>query len=293
MPPAGALIQSIPLPNGTDGSGYRSCTLAKGKGANGWDYDNDGMPAPTTNDTLLMVPCFDVPAGQPIVASSPKTVLIIGNNGVYDTIAGFSGPAGFRYVASVTGTSRFYTVHQPFAGAGIHFLDKPGPGAATRQLCAPSIPGCGNDMRSMLLFPRYPTTEQSGSSANQLHTADRDANAIFRAVPVGVNVTITNDGVNNMNPLPSLLNETLNVQSLAFGETSVKTYLAHENITVNGTLYKSLAIRYDYKAAAINASEAWIINSVGRISDTQLVSANTKRRGQGRRTGRMAPPRLV
>lgn len=267
----GAFLKSVPLPQNYS-DGYRPCTLARGQGANGWNYDLDGMPTVSANEWLFMLPCFDVEVGKPITEASNKTIAILGANTIWDTSIGFSGPGGFRMVSSVTGTSAFYTVHQSFAKGGIHYLSSPSAGV-TKQVCTDITPGCSGDVRAMAMFPYFPGTGQP-AQLYQLHTADRGFAGVFKANPVNFSSLIANDANSNMAALANVLNDVPSVMSLTFGETNIKVYLALENVTYNGTFMRSAAVRYDYKQPSSTTPESYGINAWGQIADNATVSSS-------------------
>jgi hypothetical protein len=274
----GAAIQSIPLPS-VESNGYSACTLAKGVGS--WDYNYDGMPQPSGNGNFWMIPCYNVPAGSPITATSPRVIAIMASNGIYEVFnsflpAGGSAP-GFRYVASITGFTNYYLAFGQNTTTGVHFLPTRST-AQTTQFCAPTYTGCGDELRGLSLYSTYPSYV-SGSLQYQLHTADRRRSGLFRAIPSGgitpINTTASAAVApwgNYMEPLPAVLNTTEMISAMAFGEDSTRIYLALEDtaITIQGVTStpKSSGARYYFVAATGTTAARWDQQAVAVISDT-------------------------
>jgi hypothetical protein len=107
--PDGTLLRRTPLRSATSAPDAPACTLGV-EGAN-WAYAFDGLLTTSADGTTSHLLCFDIPAGQPMSMSAPKTLVTISPTGAVaysvpsltTTFNGLWGGAGIHQVASTDG----------------------------------------------------------------------------------------------------------------------------------------------------------------------------------------------
>jgi hypothetical protein len=112
-------------------SRQRACTLAAGT-VGGVSLDADGLPSNSADGRLAVWPCYDVPAGSPVGAASPRTVAMLRAGGGVDTRVGGAGSTGgaagagtgWRQVVTLDG-SALWTASMGATAAGVRYVPQP------------------------------------------------------------------------------------------------------------------------------------------------------------------------
>jgi hypothetical protein len=124
-------VLSVPLPRAPT-STAGACTLAMGKDTtNRWVFTTEGFPSNSADGAFGLIPCYNVPAGQPLAGDSPKTFATLDAKQTVSTAyRGFissivreeaAATDGWRALASPNGR-RFYTASVATYGAGFQLV---------------------------------------------------------------------------------------------------------------------------------------------------------------------------
>jgi trimeric autotransporter adhesin len=129
-------VQSFPLRSTTADGPAPACTLGVTVAGTTslWRYDTDGLPSRSADGAVVVLPCFDIPAGDAMSMTTDKAIAVVAPSGTpayvrvdVTTYYGSYTPTGFLQAATVDGTA-FWLSGMSISQWGFRYL---APGALT------------------------------------------------------------------------------------------------------------------------------------------------------------------